>query len=96
MEGLGFGICKFDNEAAEQPGEHLRWSGRKGDQRGGKGAAGGPCYYCGKPGHIAKDRKKKKKTADIEAGIITPQQPKRKAAARMRAKFVVKAEGDDA
>ena len=59
----------------------------------GKGGAGAPCYYCGELGHIAKDCKKKK--ADIEAGIITPQ-PKGKAAARMRAKFVVKAEGDDA
>ena len=59
----------------------------------GKGGAGAPCYYCGELGHIAKDCKKKK--ADIEAGIITPQPKGKGRQGQARAKFVVKAAGGD-
>ena len=106
ISGRGAGLLPI--KLAQKAAEYANWSkklqnslgksyggpgGGKGTSKGGKGAAGGPCCYCGEPGHIAKDCLKKK--ADIEAGIVTPQ-AKGKAAARMRAKFVVKAEGDDA
>ena len=91
---------KFAQKAADfaNPTKKLQNSLGGGSTKGtqkGKGGAGAPCCYCGELGHIAKDCRKKE--ADIEAGIITPQPKGKGRQGQVRAKCVVKAEaGDDA